>query len=132
MKTHNYTLTKDKETSTKYVVTSTAAQRPDFMLTSSTGEIPMYIYGDKYGKPQIKGKLKLVGKKGHVSTLFPVGHNIDNLLLYSGDIRSKNDLILLAASEDFEICNLILLEDAKSKRRQIIDHVRLNGLKTLL
>ena len=131
MKTSKYTLTKDESTSTKYVVSTSTDYFPEFISTSSSGERPLYIYSDKYGKPHIKPNLKLVSKKGHVSTLFSENLEVENFEIYTGDVRAKNDLIVLAAQVDFKVCQLFILENAKKIKRQIVEQVKENGLESL-
>lgn len=123
-----YRIDKDFSTKTKYVVTASKSDLPTYFSTSSNGETPVYIYGEKYGRPNIRGMLKLVGKKGHISTLFSANENYKGFEVFSGDVKDRNDLILLFASLDFRQLYIVEFKGEKKNRYQILTNLFKGGL----
>lgn len=111
----------DKELSkrSKYVVTYASAQT-EFVSTSSTGEIPIYISSSTYGKESIKDCIKLVGKEGHISTLFPTKYEYKERPVYIGDIRGTNDLLIMTPILDFTQCEILVFKDSKVNRWNLL------------
>jgi hypothetical protein len=110
---------KDMSKRSKYVVTYASTQ-PEFVSTSSNGEAPIYISSSTYGKESIKDCIKLVGKEGHISTLFPTKYEYRERPVYIGDIRGTNDLLIMTPLANFTQCEILVFKDSKVNRWNIL------------
>ena len=130
MSTYILRIDKDLSKQSKYVVTSSTS-KPEFVKTSSSGEKVVYLSSKEYGSNQIKPYKKLIGNKGHVSTLFPFKLKCGDFKVFTGDVKGTQDLLILL-TKDFNQCYLIGVEGMKKDYDSITKKISESGISKYL